>query len=109
MLEASPETLQIAKNAFQDFSRGLASGDWSAFLNQLSDDFTFWFPAGPFKGLNHGQERVREFFDSVSRVFPEGLTLTVQQIASNPTTVVFEFHSHGSMLGSLPESGGDRL
>lgn len=99
MSEASTETLQIAKDAFQDFSYGLEGGDWSPFLNQLSDDFTFWFPAGSFKGLNRGREKAREFFASVSRVFPEGLTLIVQQITSNPTTVVFEVRSQGSMLG----------
>lgn len=99
MSEASFETLQIAENAFQAFSRGLASGDWAAFLDQLSDDFTFWFPAGPFKGLNHGRERAKDFFEVVSGVFPEGLTLTVQQITSNPTTVVFEVRSTGIMVG----------
>lgn len=99
MPEASSETLQVAEQAFQSFSAGLASGDWSAFLNQLSDDFTFWFPAGPFKGLNHGRARMQEFLNAVSRVFPEGLTLTVQQITSNATTVVFEIRSQGLMLG----------
>lgn len=99
MPEASPETLQIAKDAFQDFAAGLADGDWAPFVSRLSDDFTFWFPAGPFQGLNHGQERAMEFFTSVSRVFPVGLTLTVQQITSNSTTVVFEVRSHGAMLG----------
>lgn len=99
MSEASPETLRIAKDAFQDFSRGLASGDWSPFLDRLSEDFTFWFPAGPFKGLNTGKEKAREFFSSVSQVFPGGLTLTVQQIVSSATTVIFEVRSQGSMLG----------
>jgi ketosteroid isomerase-like protein len=99
MPEATPETLQIAKDAFQDFSCGLASGDWSPFLSRLSDDFTFWFPAGPFQGLNHGREKAREFFTSVAQVFPEGLTLTVQQITSNSTTVIFEVRSQGSMFG----------
>lgn len=99
MPEASSKTLQIAESAFQAFSHGLASGDWSPFLDQLSDDFTFWFPAGPFKGLNHGRERAKEFFNLVSVMFPGGLSLTVQQIASNSTTVVFEVRSQGSLLG----------
>jgi len=99
MPEASSETLQIATHAFQDFASGLAGGDWEAFLNQLSDDFTFWFPAGPFKGVNQGRDRAKEFFAMVMQVFPGGLTLTIRQITSNATTVVFEVESQGLMLG----------
>ena len=106
MLEASSQTIQIAEHAFQAFADGLAYGDWSAFLEHLSDDFTFWFPAGPFKGLNHGRDRAKEFFKLVAVVFPEGLMLTVQQITSNPTTVVFEVRSQGSMLGHPYENQG---
>ncbi|MCU0523759.1 MAG: nuclear transport factor 2 family protein [Elainella sp. Prado103] len=99
MSEASFQTLQIAENAFQAFSQGLRSGDWVPFLNQLSDDFTFWFPAGPFKGWNQGRERAHEFFSLVSVMFPEGLTLTIQQITSNTTTVVYEVQSQGMLKG----------
>lgn len=104
MPEASSKTLQVAETAFQAFAQGLASGDWAAFLDQLSDDFTFWFPAGPFKGLNHGREKAKTFFELVSTVFPAGLTLTIQQITSNETTVVFEVRSHGSMMGQPYEN-----
>jgi ketosteroid isomerase-like protein len=104
MSEANSETLQLAKTAFQAFSSGLASGDWLPFLSLLSDDFTFWFPAGPFKGLNHGRERAGEFFASVSRVFPDGLTLSVQQIMSSATTVIFEVRSQGELLGQPYEN-----
>lgn len=99
MSEASPETLKIAQQAFQAFADGLAGRGWSAFLNQLSDDFSFWFPAGPFKGWNQGREKAQEFLNSASRVFPEGLVLEIQQITSNPTTVIFEIRSQGLMLG----------
>jgi len=99
MPEANPETLQIATDAFQAFANGLAGGDWSSFLNHLSDDFSFWFPAGSFKGWNHGRERASEFFAAVRQVYPDGLTVTIQQITSNATTVVFEVRSQGLMLG----------
>ncbi|NER81009.1 MAG: nuclear transport factor 2 family protein [Leptolyngbya sp. SIO1D8] len=101
MAAADPETLQVAQDAFQDFSMGLTSGNWEPFLNRLSDDFTFWFPAGPFKGINIGKEKANAFFSSVSKIFPQGLTLTVLQITSNPTTVVFEVLSEG-MMGDHP-------
>ena len=106
MPDSNAHTLQIAQIAFQAFAHGLACGEWSPFLEKLSDDFTFWFPAGPFKGLNHGRERASEFFKLVSVVFPEGLTLTVLQITSNPTTIVFEVRSQGTMLGHPYENQG---
>lgn len=99
MPEASAKTLQIAEIAFQAFSHGLTNGEWTPFLEQLSDDFAFWFPAGPFKGWNYGRERAQEFFALVSQLFPAGLTLTIQQIGSNPTTVVFEVRSQSSLMG----------
>ena len=101
---ASADTLQVADRAFQAFAHGLAEGDWTAFLGCLSDDFTFWFPAGPFKGLNHGKDRAADFFAMVSKVFPAGLTVTVQQVASNPTTVIYEVRSEGVMLGQVYEN-----
>jgi ketosteroid isomerase-like protein len=99
MCEASPNTLKTAEKAFQAFSQGLKNEDWSAFLAMLTDDFAFWFPAGPFKGWNHGRDRAQEFFAMVSKVFPDGLTLTVQRVTSNPSTVVFEVLSEGVMMG----------
>lgn len=99
MTSTSPKTLKVAQAAFQDFSHGLATGDWSRFLACLSDDFTFWFPAGPFKGQNSGKDRAQAFFALVSKVFPEGLTLTLERTFSTDTTVLFEVRSQGLMLG----------
>ncbi|EKU99962.1 ketosteroid isomerase-like protein [Leptolyngbya sp. PCC 7375] len=99
MTTASPEILNVAEAAFQDFSQGLSTGDWSRFLAWLSDDFTFWFPAGPFKGLNSGKEKATDFFAMVSKVFPEGLTLTLERTFSSGNTVLFEVRSQGLMLG----------
>ena len=99
MTSASPETLKIAQSAFQDFSDGLATGNWSKFLAHLSDDFTFWFPAGPFKGQNHGKDRAEAFFASVSKIFTEGLSLTLERTLTDGNTVLFEVRSQGLMLG----------
>ncbi|MEM9121166.1 MAG: nuclear transport factor 2 family protein [Cyanobacteria bacterium P01_D01_bin.6] len=73
----------------------------AALLAHLSDDFTFWFPAGPFKGLNRDKNQVATFLAAVPKVFPGGLKLTVLQMTSNATTVVFEVRSAG-MMGSEP-------
>ena len=91
--------LKVAQAAFEEFSQGLSSGNWDAFLERLSEDFTFWFPAGPFKGRNVGKARARAFFGSVSKVFPEGLSLTVERMMGDGNTVLFEVRSYGLMFG----------
>ncbi|MEM7793604.1 MAG: nuclear transport factor 2 family protein [Cyanobacteria bacterium P01_C01_bin.118] len=99
MTSASSETIHVAQAAFQDFSHGLATGEWSRFLACLSDDFTFWFPAGPFKGLNSSKDQAEAFFATVANVFPEGLTLNLERTLSSENTVLFEVQSQGLMLG----------
>lgn len=98
-LEAA-NTLTIARQAFAHFEHGLATGDWQAFFEMLTDDFSFWFPLGKFYGLNVGKERAIEFFGYVSEVYNEGLTLTLDRVTSNETTVVFEFRDEGLMWGN---------
>ena len=99
MTSASPETIHVAKAAFQDYAHGLSTGDWSRFLAHLSDDFTFWLPAGPFKGLNSGKDRTADFFATVAKVFPEGLILTLERTLNSGNTVLVEVRSQGLMLG----------
>ncbi|YAF96775.1 MAG: nuclear transport factor 2 family protein [Nodularia sp. CChRGM 3473] len=93
-------TLKIAQEAFEKFTHGLATGEWEAFLDMLTEDFTFWFPMGKFHGLNEGKQRAKEFFNYVSASFNPGLQLTsLDRITSNETTVVFEFRDEGFLLG----------
>jgi ketosteroid isomerase-like protein len=93
------QTIAIAKQAFQHFTLGLAAGEWEPFLAMLADDFTFWFPAGSYRGWNTGKVRAEEFFRSVSQVFDRGLVVTLERMTYNETTVVFEVRSEGLMLG----------
>ncbi|WP_242041841.1 nuclear transport factor 2 family protein [Alkalinema sp. FACHB-956] len=99
----SPTPIAVAEMAFQQFSQGLATGEWQGFLAMLTEDFTFWFPIGAFQGENVGKARAAEFFQLVSQVFSPGLTLTIERMTYRTTpdgaTVVFEVRSTGSMLG----------
>lgn len=98
--ETNYNTLKVAKQAFSHLTHGLATGDWNQLLDMLTEDFTFWFPVGPFHGLNVGKDRVREFFQYVSETFSGGLTITsVERVTSNETTVVFEFRDEGMLRG----------
>ncbi|MBE9198895.1 MULTISPECIES: nuclear transport factor 2 family protein [unclassified Nodularia (in: cyanobacteria)] len=99
MTEDTANTLKIAEKAFEHFTHGLATGNWEAFLDMLTEDFTFWFPMGKFHGLNEGKDRAREFFQYVSQSFNSGLQLTsLDSVTSNATTVVFEFRDEGLLF-----------
>ncbi|MCU0532730.1 MAG: nuclear transport factor 2 family protein [Hydrococcus sp. Prado102] len=101
MEENRQKTMEVAQKAFECFKNGLATGKWQPFLEMLSDDFTLWFPIGQFHGLNVGKERAKEFFDYFNEAYPKGLSITLDRITSNETTVVFEFRDEGIMWGEL--------
>lgn len=96
---SQPAHITTAQHAFTAFQQGMMTGQWAAFLACISDDFTFEFPVGPFQGTNVGKARATEFFAYVAQVFPQGLRLTVQQVAWNDTTVIFEVLSEGEVAG----------
>ena len=90
----------VAEEAFADFTSGLATGEWTPFLDRLSDDFTFHFPMGRYQGLNKGRDSAAEFFAFVSQVYSDGLFVDeVHGVTAEGTTVVFEFSDHGLMFG----------
>lgn len=91
--------LEVAHLAFQEFSDGLATGNWNRFLERLTDDFSFWFPSGTYHGLNQGKPRAEEFFRYVTTAFNPGLTVILDGVTSNETTVVFELRSEGRLNG----------
>lgn len=99
MAQIKRDTMEVAQHAFQNFTHGLATGEWNSFIDMLTEDFTFWFPVGPYHGLNVGKERAIAFFEYVSEAFSEGLLVTLDRVTSNETTVVFEFRDEGLMRG----------
>lgn len=100
MTQTSDNTLKVAQQAFDNLIHGLATSDWEPLLNLLTDDFTFWFPIGPYHGLNVGKERARNFFEYVTEVFGKTLKLTsLERVTSSETTAVFEFCDEGIALG----------
>lgn len=100
MMNKSEHTLKVAQQAFEHFTQGLETGNWQAFLDMLTDDFSFWFPTGKFHGLNTGKERAKEFFKYVSEAFQPGIKLTsLDNITCNEKTVIFEFRDEGNLFG----------
>jgi len=101
MMAQSENTLTVAHQAFEHFQHGLATGEWNQFLDMLTEDFSFWFPMGKYHGLNQGKEKAKEFFQYVSQAYKSGLTVTLDRVTSNETTVVFEFRDEGLLFGEL--------
>lgn len=99
MAEINPDTLEVAHQAFEYFTHGLATGEWNQFMDMLTEDFNFWFPVGKYHGLNVGKERALEFFEYVTETFSPGLSFILDRVTSNETTVVFEFRDEGLMRG----------
>lgn len=46
----------ILEDAYQKFLNGWATGDWQAFLDTLSDDLIFQYPAGTYRGRHLAPE-----------------------------------------------------
>jgi ketosteroid isomerase-like protein len=98
MIEAPNNTLKVAYQAFENLKIGLTTEDWTPMLDIVTEDFTFWFPVGPYHGLNIGKEKAKAFFQYVSEVFGRTIKLTsLERVTSNETTVVFEFRDEGMM------------
>lgn len=62
MTQNSENTLKVAQQAFENLTHGMATGEWEALLDMLSEDFTLWFPMGKFHGLNVGKDRAQRIF-----------------------------------------------
>ncbi|MFM6197494.1 MAG: nuclear transport factor 2 family protein [Planktothrix sp.] len=93
-------TLAVAQEGFERFKQGIAMGQWEPFLEMLTEDCTFSVPASSYKGSNQGKTRLAQFLNyATESVFKKGLTLTLQRITYNETTVVFEVISKGEMWG----------
>jgi ketosteroid isomerase-like protein len=98
MAEDSENTLKVARQAFENLQHGLSTADWNPLLDMLTEDFNFWFPVGPYHGLNVGKEKAKAFFQYVTEVFGRSIKLTsLERVTSNETTVVFEFRDEGMM------------
>jgi ketosteroid isomerase-like protein len=100
MIEGTDNTLKVAYQAFENLKIGLTTEDWTPMLDMVTEDFTFWFPVGPYHGLNIGKAKAKAFFQYVSEVFGRTIKLTsLERVTGNETTVVFEFRDEGMMRG----------
>jgi ketosteroid isomerase-like protein len=99
MISDSENTLTIANLAFEAWKTGLTTGNWEAFLNLLTEDFSFSFPVGKYQGIHQGKDSAKEFFEYVSKIYSEGLQIDLKRTLQTDQTVIFEIESSGQMLG----------
>ena len=98
MTEAAARTLDVGRRSFEHFRNGLRTGNWQPWLNVLTDDFTFRFPMGRWRGEHRGKQDAAAFFAYVRQVYPEGLELEVDRVSVGEDTVVFEFRDWGTLV-----------
>lgn len=100
-------TLSIAQQAFASFTQGWATGDFQTFLDRLTDELTFWYPYGKYRGKFSGEEGKAQMIAKCRDHCAAGDRLAFSpphHITSSETTVVFEFECEG-VIESEPYSG----
>jgi len=105
-------TEEKGRAAFEKFSRGLKTGDWSDFTGLLTDDFTFFFPQGKWHGEHRGKGKALEFFPYVTSVFPGGMTVvSLDRVHVSGGTAMLEFKDEGTMVrpGAPPKPYRNRV
>lgn len=105
-------TEALGRAAFEEFRRGLKTGDWRGFTDLLTDDFTFYFPQGKWRGEHRGKEKALEFFPYVTSVFPGGITVvSIDRVHVSGETAMFEFKDEGTMVlpGAPPRAYRNRV
>ncbi|MEO8499639.1 MAG: nuclear transport factor 2 family protein [Vicinamibacteria bacterium] len=105
-------TAEKGRAAFEKFSKGLKTGDWSHFTDLLTEDFVFYFPQGKWHGEHGGKAKALAFFPYVTSVFPGGITVvSLDRVHVSGDTAMFEFKDEGTMVlpGAPPRPYKNRV
>lgn len=103
----SESILNIAQQAFAVFVQGWTTGDFQAFLEMLTDEFTFWYPYGNHRGKFTGQAGKAQMITKCHEHSKAGDRLMFNpphHITSSDTTVMFEFECEG-VINQEPYQG----
>jgi hypothetical protein len=102
----SAETLDVAAEAFRGLQRGAATGDWSGFVEMLSDDARIMIPVpadveNPPEGLLVGKHIAEMLFASHHDEKVQGAQLECKRASGNGNLVVLECRVEGNLNGEL--------
>jgi ketosteroid isomerase-like protein len=101
-----PEAFEVALRAFRGLQRGAATGDWSAFLAELSDDVRIMIPVpatipNPPEGLLVGRQVAEMLWASHHTEEVSGARLEAKRVSANGPLVVVEARVEGTLNGEL--------
>lgn len=90
--------LEIAQRAWKALAYGFKNQDFTAFLDLLSEDYTFWLPYGPMANQNQGKDKALEYYKMASS---NGTRLSFREpyrtyVSGN--SVMFEFEDDGTIM-----------
>ena len=95
------KTLAVGMKGYENFIKGVQTGEWQSFFEMLTDDYTIYFPQGKFQGEQKGKEKAMEFFRYVSDTFKGGFKVVeVLRVTASETTVIFELRDEAILRGN---------
>jgi hypothetical protein len=96
--ETMTSTIEIATKAFGAFTQGWGNDDFQPFLEMLTDEFTFSYPYGKYRGKFTGLAGKAQIVAKCLDRSVSGDRLSFNSpynITSNDRTVMFEFECEG--------------
>jgi ketosteroid isomerase-like protein len=91
--------IETALLAYRYLAEGHKAGTFENYLNLLTEDYTFYAPAGEFRGKNVGKQRAKEFYDTITAAKADFVFSEPMKVTANEDTVVIEFTDEGTIMG----------
>lgn len=95
----SATNVETALLAFKYLAEGHKAGSFENYLSLLTDDYTFFAPAGAFRGKNVGKQKAVEFYNAITAAKADFVFSPPIRISANGDTVVIEFTDEGTIMG----------
>ena len=74
-------------------------GDFTRYLDLLTDDYTFSMPLGAFRGEHRGREAAAECYRQIAASEPRLVFADPLRVTRSGDTVVVEFEDEGTIMG----------
>lgn len=88
----------IAMAAWQHLAHGHQSGDFTAYLAMLTEDYTFSMPTGAFRGKHVGRSQAAECYAEITKSKPNLTYAPPLRVIEMGDTVVIEFEDEGTIM-----------
>lgn len=95
----SQQNVETALQAFRYLAEGHKAGSFDNYLSMLTEDYTFFAPAGAFRGKNVGKQKAAEFYAVITAAKADFIFSDPIRITSSGDTVVIEFTDEGTIMG----------